>query len=133
MYFKYYSTEEKGLAIKKADCVKIVTVYYDGEDATYRLVPSGIEREHGLLDAAISRFATLMRGVTDVTANLSDAARGWAPVACKAVCHQMGDDAYWEALAHYETLEEANAEMENIAESIASGCRLYDLTQHRGM
>lgn len=128
MYFKYYQIENNRLAIKET---KFVHVEKSGK--SYMILPDVKQRECELIDATIGRLAALLCEPLDVCKRINaldfHRSKHWD---CDRVSQQMGCEDYWyDAFMSYETLEEANAEMERIAEAIARGDKLYDFTKER--
>lgn len=128
MYFKYYPMETNELAVRKTDHVRVVKLF--GEDAGFLLVPWEGERLCQAIDASISRIAGLISSdVSEVLERIYKIQkRDYYDVA--SVWNTMEyDNPWYDGLKWYETREEADAEMEKIADAIARGDRLYDLTQ----
>lgn len=127
MYFKYYPMESKELAIREVDFVRVVELA-EASGGGYLLVPYSDERKSAMIDAAIQRLAALTCEPREVMEKVNlFCHKGFSAVA--AVWNHMEfDDPWYDGLKWYETLADANAEVEKIAEAIAQGDRLYDLT-----
>lgn len=81
-----------------------------------------------MIDAAISRLSGLLcDNLDDVLLRILEAQKSYD---VSPVWNSMEyDDPWYDGLQWYETIDEANAEVEKIAEAIARGDRLYDLTK----
>lgn len=128
MYIKYREIEGE-LAILDAHSVQIMKDYDEGG---FLLVPNWSEREPKILDAAVSRLAALFCGRRAVQEREADIRHNEADELFPVASQVCRPDPYLDCIAWYETVEEANAVMEKIAEAIARGERLYDLTQTEG-
>lgn len=126
MYFKYRETDGKGLAILEAHALQIVA---DDETDGYLLVPDWDERKFRLIDAAVSRLAALCVGLHDAETRSQQIRRDEADEFSTVFSQMSPPYLSFDCIAWYETIEEANSEMEKIAEAIARGDRLYDLTK----
>lgn len=125
MYFKYLPLESDSLQIKEAKSVMIEHVR--GGDG-YILLPNDDERLCLLIDKTTERLAALLcDNMKAVKWRINQTYE--SETAISPVFERMYDDPYYDALAWYKTLEEANAEVDRIAAAIARGDKLYDLTQ----
>lgn len=127
MYFKYYPMESKELAIREVDFVRVVELA-EASGGGYLLMPYSDERKSAMVDAAIQRLAALTCESREVMEKVRLFYNG-AFYEVASVLQQMGfDDPWYDGLKWYETMADANTEVEKIAEAIAQGDRLYDLT-----
>lgn len=124
MYFKYIHMDDNHPHIRKAENVKIVE-----DSGMFLLWPSTTETDSELIDAVINRLATLMVGPEETLDRLY--------LTCKreyyeihSVWNQMASDPWYDALACFETAEKATEVMDKIAEAIARGDSLFDLTRY---
>lgn len=126
MYFKYYEDGSNQLAIRESNHVAVRK-----EGDSYYIAPAEKEGICEVIDASIGRLAVLFRGVEKTVNNVRESGRAECfdtnPVWNQIVTSAPG----LEAFRFYETLEEANAEMERIAEAIARGDKLYNFTKER--
>lgn len=125
MFFKYNPIESEGLAVRQSTFVKVQKLRAGG----YLLLPSEPERFCSTIDAAITRLAALIGDPDEVIAKIEQTDNRLNFFDVGPVWNKMEyDDPWYDGLKLYETIEEANAEVEKIAAAIARGDRLYDLT-----
>lgn len=124
MYFKYVHMDDSRPQIRKVDNIKIVK-----DDDVYLLWPSSAETDSALLDSIVNRAAALFVGPGETLDRLYTI-RGQKYYEIHPVWNRMASDPWYDALACFETVEKATEVMDKIAEAIARGDQLFDLTKY---
>lgn len=124
MYYKCIHMDDNYPQIRKVDNVKIVE-----DEGSYLLCPSTMETDSALLDAAINRMAALLIGPGETLDRIqSTCKREYFEI--HPVWNRMASNPWGDALACFETVGKATEVMDKIAEAIARGDSLFDLTKY---